>query len=83
MMDYAATQARPEGMISTHRCRWGLAEATMAKATSFSPLPTIDEVDRLYHQLAEIHAIGAAQPAECAHWRCSNSTPSMVWARTS
>jgi hypothetical protein len=38
-----------------------------AKALNKSPLPTIDGVDKLYHQLAEIHAIAAAQLAECAH----------------
>jgi hypothetical protein len=31
-----------------------------AKATTFSPPPTTDEVDRLYRQLMEIHAISAA-----------------------
>jgi hypothetical protein len=65
-MDYATIQARPGGVISTPRRRWGLAEATMAKATSFSPPPTTDEVDRLYCQLAEIHAISNAQLMECA-----------------
>jgi hypothetical protein len=29
------------------------------------PPPSIDWVDRLYHQLAEIHAITTAQLAEC------------------
>jgi hypothetical protein len=48
----------------------------MAKATSFSPLPTAGEVYRLSCQLVEIHAIGAAQLAECTHWRCSVFTPS-------
>jgi hypothetical protein len=26
----------------------------------------------MYRQLEEIHAIPTTQPAECAHWRCSN-----------
>jgi hypothetical protein len=43
-----------------------MVEATMAKAMSFSPPPTADEVDRLYRELAEIYAIGAAQLVECA-----------------
>jgi hypothetical protein len=29
--------------------QWGLVEATMARATVPSPLPTAGEVDRLYH----------------------------------
>jgi hypothetical protein len=48
-----------------------------------SPPPTADEGDILYHQLVEIHAIGVAQLAECAHWRRSESTPSPIRARTS
>jgi hypothetical protein len=56
-MDYAATQARPEEVISTRCRRWGLAEATMAKAMSFSPPPIADEVDRLYRQLAECNTL--------------------------
>jgi hypothetical protein len=59
MMDYATTQAQ-SGVISTLRHRRSLPEATMAKAMSFSPPPTADELDRLYRQLAKIHAIGAA-----------------------
>jgi hypothetical protein len=38
----------------------------MAEVMSFLPLPTADEVDMLYHKLAEIHAIGTTQLAECA-----------------
>jgi hypothetical protein len=63
-MDHAATWALSEGVTSTICNRWGLAGATMAKATTFSPLP-----------LMEIHAIGAAQLAECTRWRRSNSSP--------
>jgi hypothetical protein len=54
----------------------------MAKAMTFSLSPTTDEVDRLYHQLTEIHAIGATQLAECARWRCYDSTPCQVRAKT-
>jgi hypothetical protein len=41
-----------------------------------SPLLTADGVDKMYNQLAEIHAITVAQIALCAHWRRSYSTPS-------
>jgi hypothetical protein len=40
------------------------------------------ELDRLYHQLAEIHAIGATQLAECARWCRSDSTHSPVRPKT-
>jgi hypothetical protein len=55
----------------------------VAKALNTSPPPTIDGVDKLYHQLAEIHTIATAQLAECARSRCSDSTPRPVWTRTS
>jgi hypothetical protein len=61
------------------RGQGGLGEATVVS----SPPPTISEVDRLYRQLMEIHAIGATQLAECARWHRSDPTPSPVQARTS
>jgi hypothetical protein len=67
MIDYALTQAQSEGVISTASRGWGLAEATVTKALSILPPPTTNEVDKLYHQLAEIHAIFATQLVECAH----------------
>jgi hypothetical protein len=69
MMDYASTRAKSEEALRTTpppRGRWGLAEATMDRATVSSPPPTADDVDKLYHEPTEIHAIGAAQLAECA-----------------
>jgi hypothetical protein len=41
----------------------------------------IDEVDKLYLQLTEIHAISAAQLAECTRWHCSDANPIPVWFR--
>jgi hypothetical protein len=52
-MDHALARAQSKGVISTPSYGWGQAEATMTKASSASPLHTTDEVDRLYHQLAE------------------------------
>jgi hypothetical protein len=46
----------------------GQVEATAAKPQSAPPLLTVDGVDKMYRQLAEIHAITAAQLAECARW---------------
>jgi hypothetical protein len=69
-------------VISTASCGWGLAEATVTKALSISPPPTTNGVDKLYHQLAEIHAIFASQLAECTHGCRSYSTPTPVQART-
>jgi hypothetical protein len=56
MMDYVPSRARSKGVVSTPSHGWGQAEAAAAKALSVSP-PTIDGVDKMYHQLAEIHAI--------------------------
>jgi hypothetical protein len=50
----------------------GQAEAPVAKVLSASPLLSADEVDKMYHQLAEIHAIVAMQLAECARWHQSD-----------
>jgi hypothetical protein len=55
----------------------------VAKPLSASPVLTVDGVDKMYHQLAEIHAIVATQLAECARWRRADSTPSPVQAETS
>jgi hypothetical protein len=59
MMDYAATQARAEGALLPPRGQWGLAKATVARSTAYSPPPTTNEVDKLYRQLTEIHATDA------------------------
>jgi hypothetical protein len=39
---------------------------------------SVEGVDKLYHQLVEIHAIATTQLAECTHWLPSDSTPSPV-----
>jgi hypothetical protein len=44
----------------------------MAKPLSASPPLIANVVDKMYHQLVEIHAITAAQLAECAHWHQSS-----------
>jgi hypothetical protein len=81
-MDYAAIEAQPEVVSSTHHCQWDPAEATVAMTMSLSPPPTADKVDRLYRQLVEIHTIVVAQLVECARWRRSTPAPSLVWAST-
>jgi hypothetical protein len=49
-MTLASNRRKDPERIDFHpHYRWDRAEATMAEATTFSPLPTIDEVDRLYH----------------------------------
>jgi hypothetical protein len=44
------------------------------------PPPTIDEVDKMYRHLVEIHTITTAQLVECIHWRWSNLTPNTAHA---
>jgi hypothetical protein len=46
-----------------------------------SPLTT-DKVDKMYYQLVEIDAIAVMQLLECACWRWSDSTPSLVQVGT-
>jgi hypothetical protein len=79
MKDYAPVQAQGKGEAPTSS-REGSQAA--AKALDASPLPTTDGVDKLYRQLGEIHAISAAQLAECARWHHFDSTPSPVRAST-
>jgi hypothetical protein len=82
MMDYTSTRARSKGAFSTPSCGWGQAEAAAANALSASPPPTTDRVYKMYHQLAEIHAIATMQLTECTHWPRSDPTPSPVWVDT-
>jgi hypothetical protein len=82
MMDFASTQARAKEVAPPSRREGGQTEAAVAKPLNASPPLTADRVDKLYHQLVEIHAIAAAQLVECAHWRrsdlASNSIPARV-----
>jgi hypothetical protein len=39
----------------------------VAKPLSASPPLTTDRVEKMYHQLAEIHAIATTQLVECTH----------------
>jgi hypothetical protein len=43
----------------------------MGKPLSASPPLTADGVEKMYHQLAESHAITAAELMECAYWHRS------------
>jgi hypothetical protein len=79
MIDYAPVQARGKGKALTASREGG---QVAAKDLNASPPLTTDRVDKLYHQLAEIHTVTTAQLAECARSCRSDSTPSPVWART-
>jgi hypothetical protein len=46
------------GAAPSANCEGGQTEAVVAKPLNAAPPPSVDEVDRLYHQLVEIHAIG-------------------------
>jgi hypothetical protein len=83
MVDVASTQARAKGVAPFASREGGQTEAGAAKPMSASPLPTADGVDKMYRQLAEIHAITAAHLAEWAHWRRSDPTVGLVRAGTS
>jgi hypothetical protein len=80
MIDYALVQGWGKGEAPTASSEGGWAAANALNA---SPPHTTDGMDKLYCQLAEIHTIATAQLAESARWRRSDSTPSLVQARTS
>jgi hypothetical protein len=77
MIDYAPIQARGKREALTANRGGGQA---MAKALSASPPPIVDGVDKMYHQLVEIHAIVGAQLPECTRWHRSDQTPRSIWA---
>jgi hypothetical protein len=82
VVDFAATQARAKEAPPFANREEGQTRAAVTKTLSALPPPTTDGVDMMYHELVEIHAITAAQLAECAHWHRSKSTSSPVWVRT-
>jgi hypothetical protein len=81
MMDFASTQARAKEVAPPSRREGCQTEAAVAKPLNASPPLTADRVDKLYHQLVEIHAIAAAQLVECAHWRRSDLASNPIPAR--
>jgi hypothetical protein len=82
IVHFASTQAQAEEVAPGASHEGDLAEAAMARPLSASPMLTTEGVDKLYHQLAEIHAIVTVQLAECNRWGRSDSTRSSVWAGT-
>jgi hypothetical protein len=82
MMDYVSTPARAKGVAPTASREEGHTKAAAARSLKASPLSTIDGVDKMYHQLTEIHAIATVQLAECVHWHRSNPTPNRAHTGT-
>jgi hypothetical protein len=66
MVDFTTTQAWAKGEAPSANREGGQTGAAATKTPSALPSPTIDRVDRMYHQLAEIRTIAAAQLAKCA-----------------
>jgi hypothetical protein len=56
-------------------------EADVAKPLSASPPLTTDRVEKMYHQLAEIHAIATTQLVECTHWHWFDPNSGLVRVR--
>jgi hypothetical protein len=59
MLDFTSTQALAKELVSPVCQREAQAEVAEANSTSISPPLTVDGLDRMYHQLAKIHAIAA------------------------
>jgi hypothetical protein len=55
MVDFTSTQAQAKKVAPPASREGGQMEATAAKPLSVSPSLTTDRVDKMYHQLAEIH----------------------------
>jgi hypothetical protein len=74
-VDFASTQAQAKKLAPPASRGVAQAGAAVAKSLSASHPVTADWVDRIYRQLAEIHAITTMQLLECAHWCQTDSTP--------
>jgi hypothetical protein len=83
MVDFTSTQAQAMEVAPPTSREGGQDEAAAAKPLSASPPLTADGVDKMYHQLADIHAIAVAQLAEFACWCQSDPPPSLARAGTS
>jgi hypothetical protein len=81
-MDLAATRAQAKRAAHSANREGGQTEAVVAKPLNVRQPPSADGLDRLYHQLVEIHAFVAVQHAECARWHQSDPTSSPIHART-
>jgi hypothetical protein len=60
MVDFTSTQAQAKELAPSASRGEARAETAATKYQSTSPTLTIDGVDRMYHQLTEIHTIAAA-----------------------
>jgi histidine ammonia-lyase len=78
MVDFTSTQAQAKELAPPASQGEAQNEATATKHLSASPALTANEVDMMYHQVVEIHAITAAQLVECAHRRRTGSTPRLT-----
>jgi hypothetical protein len=78
MMDFTSTQAQAKELAPLASRGEAQAKAAAAKSPSASPPLTADEVDRMYRQMVEIHAIIAAQLVECSRWSRIDSTPTWL-----
>jgi hypothetical protein len=66
-VDITATQARAKGAAPSANHEGGQTGATATKTPSALPPPTVDGLDRMYHQPAKIHAIATMQLVERAN----------------
>jgi hypothetical protein len=66
MMDFASTPTHAKGVALVTGHEEGHTEATVARPSKASSPPTADGVDKMYRQLAEIHAIATVQLVECS-----------------
>jgi hypothetical protein len=81
MVDLAATRAQAKGADPFFNSKEGQTKVNVAKPLNVLSPPSIDGVDELYHQLAEIHVITVAPLVVCARWCQPNPTSSPVHAK--
>jgi hypothetical protein len=79
-VDLTTTQLQAKGAVPLASHEGGQGEVAAIKPPNVPSLPSANGADRLYLQLAEIHAIAATQLAKCTHRGRSNPTPNMAYA---
>jgi hypothetical protein len=65
MMDFTSSKAQTKRVAPTTSDEEGHTKATTDRPLNASPPPTTNDVNKMYHQLVEIHALIVAQLAEC------------------
>jgi hypothetical protein len=80
MVDFTSTQTQAKDLAPLVHQGEPRTEVVTARSPSTLPPLTTDGVNRMYHQLAEIHTNVVAQLEQCTRWHQADSTARSVRA---